>query len=309
MLRKHLPPLKSLVYFETAARLVSFTRAAAELNVTQGAVSRQVRQLEQFLGLALFRRAERQVFLNAEGNAYYLTVRHLLDQLEVVTASIQSSSKPDEVTVVTSSALASLYLLPKVPAFRRRHPDIQIRIVARDTVAELTSADYDMALYFMTVTPDDDRSLRLFDEEVFPVCSPGYQEENADQFIDLRGLSTNLIWLETEEDWINWPQWFEGMEIDIQGFGNRLVVNHYPMVVQAAVSGQGIALGWGHLIDQHLARGELVRPVEVSLLTGAGFYLIRPAGRQISETAGVVHSWLSEQSMPLSGLDPATDGS
>ena len=293
MSRKHLPPLKSLVYFEMAARYLSFTRAATELNVTQGAVSRQIRQLEVFLGKPLFRRAERQVFLNAEGEAYYLSLRHLLDQLDVVTASIRASARPDEVTVVTSSALASLYLLPRMPAFRRRHPEIQIRIVARDTVTERSATDYDLALYYMMTEPEDGCCVRLFEEEVFPVCSPGYLQENQEQFMDLRGLATNLIWLETDETWINWPQWFEAMEVDIKGFGNRLVVNHYPMVIQAAISGQGIALGWRHLIDQSLARGELVRPIDATLSTGAGFYLSWPKSIKMTDSARIVHGWLT----------------
>ena len=125
-----LPPLKSLVYFESAARLQSFTRASLELSVTQGAVSRQIRSLEDFLGKALFNRKQRQVFLTDDGHNYYLDIANIIQQLKASTEKLIAPSHPDPVTLVTSSALASMYLLPRIPDFRRQHKDIEIRIIA-----------------------------------------------------------------------------------------------------------------------------------------------------------------------------------
>ena len=290
--QRRLPPLKSLVYFEAAARLQSFTRASAELNVTQGAVSRQIRQLESFLGRRLFARKKRQIFLTDDGHNYYVSIAHLLRQIGEVTNNLVNPSQPDQVTLVTSSALASMYLLPKIPAFRQIHDDIQIRIVARDDLSKLDDADHDIALYYCRKPPQNRDCIVLFYEHVFPVCSPDYFSTHRAQFDTTDGLDTNLIWLESDEDWINWPEWLRAMDIEIETFHNRLVVNHYPMVVQAALAGQGIALAWSNLVDAELERGALIRPLKESLRTEAGFYLMLPGERGATQQTRIFRDWL-----------------
>lgn len=290
--RRRLPPLKSLVYFEAAARLQSFTRASSELNVTQGAVSRQIRQLEAFLGRRLFARKRRQILLTDDGHNYYVSIAHLLEQIGEVTNNLINPGAPNQVNLVTSSALASMYLLPKIPAFRQIHGDIQIRIVARDDLSKLDDTDHDMALYYCRKPPPDRDCIVLFREHVFPVCSPDYFSTHREQFDTEEKLNTNLIWLESDEDWINWPEWLRAMEIEIEASHNRLVVNHYPMVIQAALAGQGVALAWANLVDPELERGALVRPLEESLRTDAGFYLMLPAGKDPNKQTRIFMDWL-----------------
>lgn len=294
MNRRRLPPLKSLVYFEAAARLQSFTRASTELNVTQGAVSRQIRQLEQFLGRDLFTRERRQIFLTDDGHNYYVSIAHLLKQIGDVTDALVGQEESDQVTLVTSSALASMYLLPRIPAFRQVHSDIQIRIVARDDLSELENSEYDMALYYCRQAPQKCDWIKLFREQVFPVCSPAYLESHRNQFDSLLGLDTNLIWLESDEDWINWPEWLQSLNTNFKTYHNRLVVNHYPMVIQAALAGQGIALAWANLVDAELERGALVRPTEWSIETDAGFYLMMPSGRSPRRQTETFRDWLQK---------------
>lgn len=294
MSRRRLPPLKSLVYFEAAARMQSFTRASAELNVTQGAVSRQIRQLEQFLGRDLFTREKRQIFLTDDGHNYYVSIAHLLQQLGDVTAALVGPNESDQVTLVTSSALASMYLLPRIPAFRQAYSDIQIRIVARDDVADLDKSEFDIALYYCRQPPQKYESIKLFHEKVFPVCSPSYLDAHSQQFDSAEKLNTNLIWLESDEDWINWPEWLKALNIDIQEYRNRLVVNHYPMVIQAAMAGQGIALAWSNLVDNELEQGTLVRPIVMSLETEAGFYLMLSSSRKLGKPTAIFKDWLRE---------------
>ena len=132
---RQLPPLNSLVYFEAAARLGSFTRAAEELNVTQGAVSRQVQRLEEHLGCSLFVRAGRRILLSDEGHNYHVSIADILGQLAASTQGLRGEPEAQQVTVATSSALATFYLLPRIPAFQRTHEDIQIRIIARVKVS------------------------------------------------------------------------------------------------------------------------------------------------------------------------------
>ena len=292
MARHRLPPLKSLVYFEAAARLQSFTRASRELNMTQGAISRQVRQLEEFLGRDLFTRANRQVILTDAGHDYYVSVAHLLQQLADATCSLTGPNGPEQVTLMTSGALASMYLLPRIPGFRQQHGRIHIRIVARDHVTDLDKIDCDLALYYSRVPPGNGEWIPLFGETVFPVCSPDYFAAHRRQFQTNQALSNNLIWLESPENWINWPEWFQKMNIRIDSVENRFLVNHYSMVVQAAIAGQGIALAWSHLIDEELNQGSLVRPTKLALRTDARFYLILPVGRTPHENTLLFRDWL-----------------
>ena len=292
MKRKQLPPLKSLIFFESAARLHSFTRASEELNVTQGAVSRQIRQLEQFLGKALFRRERRQVLLTDDGHNYYVSIAHLLSQLEDATKSLKGPQEPDQITFVTSSALAPMYLLPRLPDFREQHDDIHIRIVARDNLQDIDQSKFDLGLYYNRETPQKVDAHRLFDEEIFPVCSPEYLKQHKHRFREPDALSTDLIWLESDEDWINWPEWLDAMKIKINRFHNRLVVSNYPMVIQAAIAGQGIALAWSHLVDNEISQGNLVKPVDLTLTTGSHFYLIMPSNRPFSENTMIFRNWL-----------------
>ena len=286
-----LPPLKSLVYFESAARLQSFTRAANELNVTQGAVSRQIRSLEEFLHKPLFQREKRQVFLNDDGHNFYLDIASLIQQLRDATNKLLAPSHHDQVTLVTSSALASMYLLPRIPEFRQLYKDIEIRIVARDSMPQLSGRKFDIALYYSREPFADHYCTPIFDEEIYPVCSPVYYEQHREQFLHPKGLCKNLIWLESDEDWINWPEWLTVMEIDVGEYENKLLVSHYPMVIQAAIAGQGVALAWKHLVDEELASGRLIRPTNLSLRTGSQFFLITPK-RQLDPKVETLHHWL-----------------
>lgn len=294
MLLKTLPPLKSLVFFESAARLKSFTLASRELNVTQGAVSRQIRQLEAFLGKPLFRRQQRQVFLTDDGHNYFVSVAHHLSQLESATTTLKGPTIGNPVTFVTSSALAPMYLLPRLPEFRQQHPEISIRIVARDSIQDLRQFNYDLGLYYSRSPPTHVDAIGLFDECVFPVCSPRYLQQHQQRLSDPKQLSQDLIWLESNEDWINWPEWFESMQISVPPIQNRLIVNHYSMVIQAAIAGQGVALAWGKLADDEIKRGTLLKPFDIQLETGSQFYIIMPSNKPTDHNTQVFKRWLQD---------------
>jgi len=292
MQARKLPPLKSLVYFEASARLQSFTAASVELNVTQGAVSRQIRQLEDFLGLDLFKRDRRHVVLTDEGHNYFVSIADVLEQLFVATEQLSANHEQGWVTLVTSSAVASMYLLPKIPAFKRAFPDIQIKIVARDNMREGLQIEHDLSLYYSRENSSVKKRV-LFTEEVFPVCSPIYLRENAAELENEECRFSNLIWLESDENWINWPEWLQRMSLRITEPTSRFVLNHYSMVVQAAIAGQGVALAWEGLVDQYLVDGLLVKPTQLVLRTGAGFILDSPTGKRQSVEAETFVHWLT----------------
>ena len=265
------------------------------MSVTQGAVSRQIRQLEEFLGRALFSRENRQVFLTDDGHNYFVSIAHVLEQLGTVTDALLAPAHPHQVTIATSSALASMYLLPRIPHFRRHHPQIQIRIIARESLDGLAPSEYDLALYYGRSEPVNGRPIPLFGEKVFPVCSPEYHKASQWQFKDNQFQPDNLIWLESLEDWINWPEWLEAMQIKLPSSAGQLLVNNYNMVIQAAVDSQGVALAWSQFIDRELKAGALIRPCDHVLETRARFYLMESPAMEVRDQTEVLRKWLVAQ--------------
>nr|WP_067286801.1 transcriptional regulator GcvA [Marinobacterium profundum] len=275
---KPLPPLNSLVAFESAARHLSFTQAALELSVTQGAVSRQIRHLEEYLGRSLFVRDKRQLSLTQTGAEYYDSVQQSLLLISSATGAIVQWQGNQQLTVVTSNAMASLWLLPRLPEFQDLHPDIDVRILATDSLLGLRSSEFDVALFYCRTPPAGLVATPLFNERVFPVCSPAFLQRcrSADGQSTEDILGTTQLWLDSGEDWLNWNQWFSAAGIAPQEPRRRLNLNNYAMLVQAALNGQGIALGWEQLVADYLQSGLLVRPVAVELNTTARFYMLEP---------------------------------
>ncbi|TVU68808.1 LysR family transcriptional regulator [Cobetia crustatorum] len=270
-----LPPMNSLVAFEAAARHLSFTLAADELHVTPGAISRQIRSLEDYLGKPLFTRANRSVCLTASGLQYANAVRSSLMDIASITEESRSWRGQKQITVATSSAMASLWLLPKISAFQRDHEDIELRIVALEQLRGLARVEWDIALYYCRTPPAGMLATTLFYEEVFPVCGPGYLERHGPLEKPESLLGSTLLSLEeADQDWMSWKQWFSGVGVTAVAPRRRLNINSYSMLVQAAIMDQGVALGWGQLVDDYLASGHLIRPMETVLRTEARFFLL-----------------------------------
>lgn len=291
---KPLPPLNSLVAFEASARTLSFTRAAALLCVTQGAVSRQVRQLEGYLGVSLFERDKRPLCLTAVGEAYFQQVQSALRSIAQSTQTVLNRNETEEVTVITSNAMASLWLLPRYRDFQSRYPEVRLRILAIDSLSRVRPNDGDVVLFFCREAPESMRATPLFNERVFPVCSPAYLEANP-WLSDPRRLHRGrLLVLDVEEDWVNWPEWFS--EFDLPGIDEHtesMYMNSYPLVMQAALNGQGVALAWENLVEDYLDSGLLVAPVDTVLSTSHRYYLLEPS-QALWEKPGVAcfRRWL-----------------
>lgn len=292
-----MPPLNSLVAFEAAARHLSFTLAAQELNVTQGAISRQVRLLEDYLGKALFERTTRTIILSPTGSQYYEAVHESLMHLARATGKIRHWQGAQQVTVLTSTALASLWLLPKVAEFQRDNEEIDLRIIAHDHVKDFARLDCDLVLYYCRTPPKDIQVTPLFSEEVFPVCSPGYLARHPELRTPEQLSSCTWLWLEDpQRDWIGWPEWFERLGYKSLEPKHRININSYSMLIQSALTGQGIALAWSNLVDNHLQTGALVRPIETVLKTDAQFCLLEPQSRGMwRQSVKRFRAWLVEQ--------------
>lgn len=293
---KPLPPMNSLIVFEAAARHLSFTRAANELSVTQGAISRQIRQLEEYLGKELFVRANRNIYLTPTGLQYYQTVYSALLEVAKATGEIKKWQGEHQVTVATSNAMAALWLLPKVTAFQQQE-GIDLRILATDNIFDLHKMDCDIALFYCRVPPVGMNVTTLFPEEVFPVCSPSYLAQFAENVTAEELFGRTLLYLDdSQKDWITWSEWFESVNYPEVKPKNRLNINNYPMLLQAAMNGQGVALAWGSLVDEYLDNGTLVRPVDTVLRTQANFCMLEPSDRGvIPSSVKQFRTWLLDQ--------------
>ena len=272
---RRLPPLQTLRAFEAAARLGSFTLAARELSLTQGAVSRQIKNLEQRLGVALFVRRDRGVVLTPSGLRYRQAVTEALDGIARATAEVGVGEAGGPITLGATSALASLWLLPRLTTFRRHEPALDIRVLVSDRDFARDAADVDLVIEYSRSRRDGDGVHRLFDEEVFPVCSPDYLAGRKPPRRPAGLLKETLLDLEDDHpDWLGWPEWFRIAGVADARFRRPVRINSYPMLLQAAVAGQGIALGWLDFVDSYLAAGTLVAVMRRPRVGPGHFYLV-----------------------------------
>ena len=269
-----LPPLQNLRAFEAAARLESFTAAAGELCLTQGAVSRQIRTLEERLRVPLFDRGDRGVRLTLAGRRYYDVVADALGAVARATADLVREEDDTTVTVGTTSAIASLWLMPRLTGFRRRSPDLDIRVLASDRDFERNSDEVDLVIEYARDPQDGAGVWRLFDEEIFPVCSPDYLSGRAaPDRVEQLPLETLLVLDDDHPDWMGWNEWLRSAGVEAGALRHPIRINSYPTLLQAAAAGEGIALGWRHLVDEFLAAGTLVPLLPQAMTAPGAFYL------------------------------------
>ncbi|MBM3491443.1 MAG: transcriptional regulator GcvA [Alphaproteobacteria bacterium] len=273
--RRRLPPLDALRVFEAAARLGSFTKAADELAVTQAAVSHRMRQLEDWLGLALFRRVNRQVALTEAGQVYQRRVARALDELWAATDEVLLRQARGLLTVSVLPSFAAKWLVPRLGDFRRAHPEIDVRIDAKPELVDFQRHEVDLAIRFGAGTWPGVLAIRFLTEDRFPVCSPKLLtgERPLGQPADLAQhvLLHDDDW---HEDWRSWLKAAGATDIDAS---RGPAMNDSSLVLQAAIDGQGVALARGALAEADLAVGRLVRPSAFVLPAQFAYFLVAPA--------------------------------
>jgi len=296
-LRRDLPPPTSLIAFEAAARLCNFTHAARELGVSQAAVSRQIHNLEDNLGVVLFRRGARPISLTSEGQRLFDAVTTGLRQIAAVAGDLRRSSQPGTVTVAASVAMTSLWLMPRVAAFRSDHPGIALRVIAADPYSDPTRGEVDLAIRFGRGDWAGLEALPLFDDFVMPVAAPALFAGQRAPATQEELLACPLLHLEdVDPSWIPWRSWFARHDLaQTQRPRDAFTFNAYPNMIQAAVDGQGVALGWAHLVRRELQRGELVRVTPALLHPDERQHLTWPAGAVLSGDAETFRDWIVAQ--------------
>lgn len=297
--RYRLPPLNFISGFEAAARNLSFTKAADELFITQSAVSKQVRALEEHLGVELFERRTRQLALTAEGQQLYRTASELLDWLEEETGKLKSGGKMQQVSVTASPGFTSLWLIPRLKRFRLKHPDIDVRIAATVEIVKLERRRLDVAIRYCRPEAVPKGSIRLFDYAAFPVCSPALARDRSKPLLKPGDLRAHVLLHDTfvtgERSYVDWESWFAAVGLkDLQPAG-ALYFNQYDQMIQAAIQGQGVALGISSLVHELLQNGLLVAPFATSIAdTRACFVVVSSLAVGKPQVEAFV-SWLLDE--------------
>lgn len=291
-MKNDLPPFAALLAFEAAGRLQSFTRAAEELNVTQAAISRQIRLLEEQLGRPLFVRAHRAVELTGEGRDYLHTVVNALAHLGTATREMKSNQQIPRLSIGADQSMAALWLMPRLAAIRAALPGTGLRMVVDDDDQRCLGDDVDVALLHGDGKWPTHESALLFPDAISPVCSPTYFAGRSPPNSAADLAQESLIDLEDDHwNWVNWRQWLTSKGAATTTVSRRLTIASYPLVIDAAKRGLGVALGWHGLIDRELAAGHLMAVLPESLATPSGYYLLWPRSRQPSPEAQGFIDW------------------
>jgi LysR family transcriptional regulator, glycine cleavage system transcriptional activator len=292
---KRLPRLSSLLMFEAAARCRSFTIAARELNVTQAAVSQQVRALERELGIALFNRLHRGLELTREGARLQRAVMTSFEHVAATTEALRAAKPTKRIEIGATFAVATFWLVPRLPRFRALHPEIDVHVVASDRGFDTIADRVDIGIAYGLGRWPGFRTTLIREGEVFPVCSPDYllrrpRLNRVEQLFQETLLSID----DDRPGLMDWPIWFA--EQDIKGYDGRrnLRINSHPLLMQAACEGQGIALGWALLTDDLLEKRKLVRPLDATVRTSKAFYLVI-SDRSTGHEVRAFREWVLEQ--------------
>jgi DNA-binding transcriptional LysR family regulator len=305
--RYDVPPLDPLLAFEAAARNLSFTKAAAELFLTQSAVSRQIQQLEDHLKVKLFERRARALLLTEAGQLLYRATQDALESLQETARRVRGTGTMNTVVVATTPGFATLWLIPHLAGFTRTHPHVDVRISAtNEMIDDLERAGVDLAVRYVP-----ERSVAggrlLFGETVFPVCSPVLAANPENPLVTPEDLQHHvLLYLELPRAaWLDWELWFHALGLrDFEPAG-KLHFSHYDQLIQAAVDGHGVALGRNPLLSRLLRDGKLVAPFENKVASSRAYYVVESPAAKRKPQVRAFADWLVEETH-AEFLEPAS---
>lgn len=297
---RHLPSLSMLRAFEAAARLGSFTRAADELNMTQGAVSYQVRKLEEHLGMKLFLRTPRQLVLTPNGDKLAHSLIRAFGALEMALDEVSPRLVQNRLSVTVFTSFATKWLVSRLPGFHQNYPQINLRILGEDRPADPPKLEYDISIRYGRGKWDGLEAMLLHRDSVFPVCSPRLLAEHRIEAVsDLANVpllnedGRNLF-----DDGADWEAWFRRVAPDSLGeridYARQCPIRytHASLALQACIEGQGVALTSGFLVADDLASGRLVRPLDVTFPADYSYYLVHGPTKPMTKCARIFYDWL-----------------
>ncbi|WP_315981406.1 LysR substrate-binding domain-containing protein [Aliamphritea spongicola] len=283
-------PLNAIKAFEAVARQQSFTAAAAELCVSQSAVSKQVARLEAHLQLQLVERHAKGISLSKEGEAYLQVLTDALDAIDQ--ASARLSNVPHQLRIDTLPSLSSIWLIPRLSDFQQRHPGIEVELVTGDGPVDFAASEADLAIRCFADAPTGNHSQLLIQERLHLVASPSLVESRpVNHLSDLRQFT--LLRQTTRPDL--WQQFFRHWHDDEQAYTYGFASQHFFMTLQSVKEGIGIALLPDFLVAEQLESGQLCAPLNLSLDSGYGYYLQIPAHKRQQLQVRQFTHWLQTQ--------------
>ena len=285
-----------LFVFEVCGRLMSFTRAAEELGVSQPAVSLAIRQLEQAIGRDLFERRHRAIRLTAAGERFFAEVSASLERLLQAAREVSRGDDAGQVTLSISTAFANYWIMPRLIKLHRSHPAIDLRLQVVDKDVDLEYENVSLGIRRGRGAWPGYESVPVAREELFAVASPAYLATNS-RPKDIEDLIEHQF-IHLEEPFRprpNWRDWFAAFGVDFVDRGEGLRLNDYALVIQAAMAGEGIAMGWHHVTESLIRKRLLVPVLPQSWVTGEDFHLIWSDRTELSESARQVRDWIIEE--------------
>ena len=289
---RRLPPLNALKAFESAARHESFTRAAEELCVTQGAVSHQVKALEIQLGLQLFKRARNGLLITDAGRDYLAVVRDVFDRLELATDSLLQRQRSGTITVSTSPDFAAKWLVSRLGRFADAYPEIDLKLTALMHRIDFAREDVDLAIRHGDGQWPELDAVNPTAEELFPVCSPSLMTSRGGLHNPEDVLRFSLLHLDDRRDW---GRWLEAAGAPGERLLQGPILNHASMLIDAAIEGQGIALARTMLAASDLTAGRLVRPFQAAIPLRNTYWIVCPKATRALPKIVAFRDWLFDE--------------
>ena len=295
------PPLKAVRYFESAARHLSFSKAAEELNVTHSAISHQIKALEEWIGQPLFERTGRALRLTEAGRQFLPPVRSAFRQLTEAADDLRQATRGGPLTVSVLPSLAVKWLVPRLFGFRAKHPEIEVRISATERVEQVGQGGIDIAVRYGRGRWPGVQAEVLLEDDLFPVCSPqlltGESPLSEPRHLQHFNLLSDSTWEAARFDF--WHQWLQHAGVTGLELKGGFSFNYSNLLIQAAVDGLGIALGNTMLAGDDLKAGRLVKPFDISISLDTAYYVVYAPDALKRPKIAAFRDWLFEQVAPL----------
>lgn len=292
-LNRRLPPLNALRAFEASARNASFTRAAAELCVSQGAISRHVALLEDWLAVKLFNRERHGVELTPLGQVYFRTVKEAFDQVEVGTRHLRQRPDEGRLRLKLPPTFAIRWLVPRLARFHAQHPGIDVQITTSHQRADFDREDADAGIHSEERPPDGDGYVLLFGEVLLPVCAPGLLERGP-PLARPADLANHLLLCSMNRP-RDWPAWLAAAGIRNVDGNSGLKFENAALAYQAAIDQLGVMIAQRALVDDDLRSGRLVAPLALKVATPGAYYLQYAPDRPKAPRVAAFEKWLVEE--------------
>jgi LysR family glycine cleavage system transcriptional activator len=294
----NLPPLKALRAFEAAGRHLSLSKAADELFVSPGAISQQIKLLEQYLSTRLFERQHRKVTLTAAGEKLLPGVSTAFDQIMVSVAGVKQLEQNRPLTVSVAPSFASRWLVPRLRDFNQKHPDIDVRIDTSTALADLAHSDIDAGIRFGSGHYPGLNIDFLICQEVFPVCSPALLDARHPLITPSDLGHYQLLHYEfpfEDSSWPDWQMWLAAAGMDDLDFSRGLRFLEVNLLIDAAIQGQGVALAGSISVNDAIDAGHLIKPFDLTIPQDFAYYFVTHPTKAPEPKVQAFREWILEQ--------------